>query len=129
MGSYSSIDDRSEFADHYQSTGIASQPAGSHGAHQRLQPPQLGCFFRQQLGLFPSIQDHHRHAVVDRKRQGIGGVSEDAAGLEFAAIGSDPVVPEAAQPEGGAVLTVDPVRLFLPIGAMALSPSGVGRHP
>ena len=59
----------------------------------------------------------------------MGGVSEDAAGLEFAAIGSDPVVPEAAQPEGGAVLTVDPVRLFLPIGAMALSPSGVGRHP
>lgn len=128
MGSYSSIDDRSEFADHYQSTGIASQPAGSHGAHQRLQPPQLGCFFRQQLSSHPSRITTGMRSWIGSGRA-LGGVSEDAAGLEFAAIGSDPVVPEAAQPEGGAVLTVDPVRLFLPIGAMALSPSGVGRRP
>ncbi len=52
-------------------------------------------------------------------QQGIGGGGEDAAGLEFAAIWTDPVVPEPAQPEGGAVLTADPVGLLLPFGDMA----------
>ena len=56
---------------------------------------------------------------MDRTQQGVGGGGEDAAGLEFAAIGTDPVVPQAAQPEGSAVLAADPVGLLLPFWAMA----------
>ena len=64
-------------------------------SEHRLQSASVMAIAGQEPGFFQALRNDHRHAVVQRLQQGIGFRGDHAAGFDFAAIGTDPSVPEA----------------------------------
>ena len=63
-------------------------------------------------GLLQAVGNHHRHAPVDWRHQGIGGGGEHAAAVELAAIGADPALPETGKPKQITIAAPQPLALL-----------------